>query len=195
MTDYGNAETDNHDDGAGTMEACRRNEGSVCDHVCVFVGQGAGSGGRGGSLLLCGCECVVLPIADPPPQALYFGNAKGGLNHGGAGKGPWIMADMENALWGADKVESNEPPINHPFVTAMIKGWWLPSSAQPSAKRPPHPFSPLLPPPHPKIATYTMAGQVTSGPPLAIGPSRAVTRTKATSPFIGTESVLRGMRP
>ena len=24
----------------------------------------------------------------------YFGNAKGGLNHGGAGKGPWIMADM-----------------------------------------------------------------------------------------------------
>ncbi len=72
--DYGNAETDNLDDGAGTMEA------------------------------------------------LYFGNAKGGLNHGGAGKGPWIMADMENALWGADKVVSNEPSINHPFVTAMVKG-------------------------------------------------------------------------
>jgi non-reducing end alpha-L-arabinofuranosidase len=54
--DYGNAETDNLDDGAGTMEA------------------------------------------------LYFGNANGGLNHGGAGKGPWIMADMENALWGADVV-------------------------------------------------------------------------------------------
>ena len=53
--DYGNAETNNHDDGAGTMEA------------------------------------------------VYFGSAKGGLNHGGAGKGPWIMADMENALWGADK--------------------------------------------------------------------------------------------
>jgi|EP00505_MAST-04D_sp_SCG-Rhode-Island_P003861 hypothetical protein len=72
--DYGNAETNNLDDGAGTMEA------------------------------------------------LYFGNAKGGLNHGGAGPGPWIMADMENALWGADKVESNEPSIHHPFVTAMIKG-------------------------------------------------------------------------
>lgn len=72
--DYGNAETDNDDDGAGTMEA------------------------------------------------VYFGNAKGGLNHGGAGKGPWIMADMENALWGADVVVSNEPPINHTFVTAMIKG-------------------------------------------------------------------------
>ena len=73
--DYGNAETNNLDDGAGTMEA------------------------------------------------LYFGNAKdNGLNHGGAGKGPWIMADMENALWGADVVKSNEPLIDHPFVTAMIKG-------------------------------------------------------------------------
>ena len=71
--DYGNAETDNLDDGAGTMEA------------------------------------------------LYFGNAKGGLNHGGAGKGPWIMADMENALWGANVVQSNEEPITHDFVTAMIK--------------------------------------------------------------------------
>ena len=70
----GNAETDNLDDGAATMEA------------------------------------------------VYFGNAKGGLNHGGAGKGPWIMADMEQALWGADVVKSNEEPIEHEFVTAMIKG-------------------------------------------------------------------------
>eukprot|EP00966_Prymnesium_polylepis_P099125 2295763-Prymnesium_polylepis.1 len=72
--DYGNAEVNNLDDGARTMEA------------------------------------------------VYFGNAKGGLNHGGAGKGPWIMADMENALWGADRVVSNEPPIEHAFVTAMVKG-------------------------------------------------------------------------
>ena len=72
--DYGNAETDNNDDGAGTMEA------------------------------------------------VYFGNAKGGLNHGGAGAGPWIMADMENALWGADEVASNETAIAHDFVTAMLKG-------------------------------------------------------------------------
>ena len=72
--DYGNAETDNLDDGAGTMEA------------------------------------------------LYIGNAKGGLNRGGAGRGPWIMADMENALWGADVVKSNERSINHDFVTAMTKG-------------------------------------------------------------------------
>jgi hypothetical protein len=72
--DYGNAETDNRDRGAGTMEA------------------------------------------------VYFGNAKGGMNHGGAGNGPWIMADMENALWGADVVVSNEEPITHDFVTAMVKG-------------------------------------------------------------------------
>jgi hypothetical protein len=72
--DYGNAETNNLDDGAGTMEA------------------------------------------------VYFGSAKGGLNHGGAGAGPWIMADMENALWGADVIVSNEEPINHTFVTAMVKG-------------------------------------------------------------------------
>jgi len=72
--DYGNAEIDDLDDGAGTMEA------------------------------------------------VYFGNAKGGLNHGGAGAGPWIMADMENALWGADVVKSQESPIKHDFVTAMVKG-------------------------------------------------------------------------
>jgi hypothetical protein len=54
-------------------------------------------------------------------EALYFGNANGGLNHGGSGKGPWIMADMENALWGADVVQSNEESISHEFVTAMIK--------------------------------------------------------------------------
>ena len=54
-------------------------------------------------------------------EALYFGNAKGGLNHGGAGPGPWIMADMENALWGANVVQSNEETIDHEFVTALIK--------------------------------------------------------------------------
>ena len=83
-------------------------------------------------------------------EAVYFGNANGGLNHGGAGDGrrpefreisagrrrsatrpsgdravgdgPWIMADMENALWGADRVKSNESIIDHDVVTAMVKG-------------------------------------------------------------------------
>jgi hypothetical protein len=83
-------------------------------------------------------------------EAVYFGNANGGLNHGGAGDGrrpefreistgrrrsaprpsgdrtvgdgPWIMADMENALWGADRVKSNESVIDHDIVTAVVKG-------------------------------------------------------------------------
>ena len=38
------------------------------------------------------------------------------------------MADMENALWGADRVKSDEPLIDHSFVTAMIKGEMLPRS-------------------------------------------------------------------
>ena len=50
--DYGNAETNNLDDGAGTMEA------------------------------------------------VYFGSAKGGLNHGGAGPGPWIMVGAAKAVPG-----------------------------------------------------------------------------------------------
>ena len=55
-------------------------------------------------------------------EAVDFGNAKGRLNHGGAGHGPWIMADLEDGLWGANVVESNETSINYQFVTAMIKG-------------------------------------------------------------------------
>ena len=47
--------------------------------------------------------------------------AERSTSRAGAGKGPWIMADMENALWGANVVKSNEAPINHDFVTAMIK--------------------------------------------------------------------------
>ena len=35
-------------------------------------------------------------------EAVYFGSAKGGLNHGGVGTGPWIMADLEAGLWGSD---------------------------------------------------------------------------------------------
>ena len=32
------------------------------------------------------------------------------------------LGTRQQALWGADVIESNEPPINHAFVTAMIKG-------------------------------------------------------------------------
>jgi len=55
-------------------------------------------------------------------EALYFGSAKGGENHGGVGPGPWIMGDLEQGLWGSNVVASQEPTISHAFVTAMFKG-------------------------------------------------------------------------
>ena len=55
-------------------------------------------------------------------EALYFGSAKGGLNHGGMGPGPWIMGDLEQGLWGSNITASLEPTISHTFVTAMFKG-------------------------------------------------------------------------
>lgn len=55
-------------------------------------------------------------------EALYFGSAKGGLNHGGTGPGPWIMADLEQGLWGSNITASLEPTISHTFVTALFKG-------------------------------------------------------------------------
>ena len=51
-----------------------------------------------------------------------MGSAKGGMNHGGIGPGPWIMGDLENGLWGTNITASQEPTIAHTFVTAMLKG-------------------------------------------------------------------------
>lgn len=71
--DYGNAETNAKDDGAGTMEA------------------------------------------------VYFGNSST-YSHG-PGKGPWVMADLENGLWAGDnKTNPNNQPITTEYVTAMLKG-------------------------------------------------------------------------
>src|SRR5579859_5784100 len=75
--DYGNAETNNNDDGAGTMEA------------------------------------------------VFFGNIK--VWDFGTGSGPWLMADLENGLFGCaapptGSLCSNDPTISNPFVTAMVKG-------------------------------------------------------------------------
>jgi hypothetical protein len=70
--DYGNAETDNLDDGKGTMEG------------------------------------------------LYFGNSTGWAR--GQGKGPWVMADLENGLWAGDSKVSQAPSVSYTFVTAMAKG-------------------------------------------------------------------------
>ncbi len=75
--DYGNAETNNNDDGAGTMEA-------------VFFG--------------------TISI----------------WTHG-TGSGPWVMADLENGLFGCAAAPngslcSNNPTITGSFITAMVKG-------------------------------------------------------------------------
>lgn len=71
--DYGNAEINNHDDGAGTM------------------------------------ECV------------YFGNSSEWGR--GVGKGPWVMADLENGLWAGNVTENkNNTPMTSMYVTAMVKG-------------------------------------------------------------------------
>lgn len=54
-------------------------------------------------------------------EAIYWGNCTGW----GAGdeSGPWVMADLENGLWGGDqKVNPINTPIHAKFVTAMVKG-------------------------------------------------------------------------
>jgi hypothetical protein len=72
--DYGNAETNNNDDGAGTMEA------------------------------------------------VYFGNSTGWGK--GSGSGPWVMADLENGLFGGQSTAANpnNTSLTHAYVTAMVKG-------------------------------------------------------------------------
>jgi hypothetical protein len=72
--DYGNAETNNDDDGNGTMEA------------------------------------------------VYFGTSTGWGK--GAGNGPWVMADLENGLFGGPSTAANpaDVPLTSPYVTAMVKG-------------------------------------------------------------------------
>lgn len=53
-------------------------------------------------------------------SALYFGNSSG-WGHG-QGKGPWVMADLENGLWAGAQQNAPAPSINFTWVTAMAKG-------------------------------------------------------------------------
>jgi hypothetical protein len=54
-------------------------------------------------------------------EAVYFGNCT--IWGKGAGKGPWVMADLENGLWAgnANPYEGNTS-ISSKYVTAMVKG-------------------------------------------------------------------------
>jgi len=74
--DYGNAETDNHADGKGAMEA------------------------------------------------VYWGNSSNPKWSRGTGRGPWVMADLENGLWAGNQtpVSETNTPVVAEFVTAMLKG-------------------------------------------------------------------------
>ena len=55
-------------------------------------------------------------------EAIYFGNIK--VWGYGTGNGPWVMADLENGLFSGVNAgyNSNDPSVNHRFVTAIIKG-------------------------------------------------------------------------
>lgn len=61
-------------------------------------------------------------------EAIYFGTGGGwcgGSGTAGAGNGPWVLADLENGLWGCDKPNggnANLTSLPFPFVTAMVKG-------------------------------------------------------------------------
>jgi len=73
--DYGNAQTDNHADGMGTMEA------------------------------------------------VYFGNYTH-QGKGGAGAGPWVLADLESGVYAGTSFAANpmDTPLVSPYVTAMVIG-------------------------------------------------------------------------
>ena len=55
-------------------------------------------------------------------EALFFGNGKGGYLYGGNGTGPWIMADLEDGVFGSNVRNATEASIQHTFTTAMLKG-------------------------------------------------------------------------
>jgi hypothetical protein len=60
-------------------------------------------------------------------EAVYWGNYTDGSQ--GSGKGPWVMADLENGVWaGNTSMVSSNTPIVADYVTAMVKGnsgnWW-----------------------------------------------------------------------
>ena len=76
---YGNAESNNKDDGAGTME-------------CVYFGTW---------------------------------NATRSGWCGGAGLGPFFLADLENGLWGCNETNAVNPlvlPMNSEYAVGMVKG-------------------------------------------------------------------------
>jgi len=57
-------------------------------------------------------------------EAIYFGSG-GGWCGGGGGQQPFVLADLENGLYGCNVTGGSNPnliPLPFPFVTAMVKG-------------------------------------------------------------------------
>jgi hypothetical protein len=53
-------------------------------------------------------------------EAIYWGNCHDGK---GSGDGPWVMADLENGLWGGvNRSNPSNPSLFFDFVTAVVKG-------------------------------------------------------------------------
>ena len=55
-------------------------------------------------------------------EAIYYGDCSSWGS--GSGKGPWIMADLENGLFSGQGAKQNtaDPSISYRFVTAVVKG-------------------------------------------------------------------------
>ena len=53
-------------------------------------------------------------------EALYFGNANGGLNHGGSGKGPWIMAGAGQLVFNLFATNLNFREVGFPICDSLI---------------------------------------------------------------------------
>jgi hypothetical protein len=55
-------------------------------------------------------------------EAIYVGNCS--MWGKGTGSGPWVMADLENGLFGGQSfsLNPNNVPLNYDYVTAMVRG-------------------------------------------------------------------------
>ena len=76
-------------------------------------------------------ECVPLSIASanifcsPTVSAVAVPSVSGYWCGGQGDVGPWVLADLENGLWGCGTPgahNNNNTPLTSLFVTAMVKG-------------------------------------------------------------------------
>jgi len=76
--------------------------------------------GRRSSTEACGIDIAAFRL-----EAVFFGTI--GIWTHGTGSGPWVMADLENGVFGCSAAPngstcSNDPTITGNFITTMVKG-------------------------------------------------------------------------